>query len=144
MAWTGRLLGLGGLVPFLAAALGAWLTEDGRWAFAGLLYGAIILSFLGGIQWGLVLGEGAEAPRGAARLGFSVAPSLIAWAALFTGPLLGPLILAAGVLLAWLFEQQPWLRERLPAWYGQLRHLLTAGVVLTMVALFAFSAQARF
>jgi len=102
------------------------------------------LSFLGGIQWGLVLGEGAEAPRGGARLSFSVAPSLIAWAALFTGPLLGPLILAAGVLLAWLFEQQPWLRERLPAWYGQLRHLLTAGVVLTMVALFAFSAQARF
>ena len=64
MAWTGRLLGLGGLVPFVAAALGAWLTGDGRWAFGGLLYGAIILSFLGGIQWGLVLGEGAEAPRG--------------------------------------------------------------------------------
>lgn len=144
MAWTGRLLGLAGLLPFFACALGAWLTGDGRVASAGVLYGAIILSFLGGIQWGLVLGEGSEALRGSGRLLWSVGPSLIAWAALFTGPLLGPLILAAGVLLAWLFEQQPWLRERLPAWYGQLRHLLTAGVVLTMVALFVFSAQARF
>lgn len=54
-----RLLGFAGLLPFLAAALGAWAGPEAwrgaaLWALAA--YGAVILSFLGAVHWGFGLG----------------------------------------------------------------------------------------
>ena len=51
------VLGISGLIPFVAAPLymhysGAFLPEI---ATAQLAYGASILSFLGGVRWGLTL-----------------------------------------------------------------------------------------
>ncbi len=54
------LLGLAGLLPFLACAYGALSTRDvvdaNYWLLALCGYGAVILSFLGGVHWGFVLG----------------------------------------------------------------------------------------
>lgn len=96
---TAIWLGVFGFLPFGGAALSAaFLGEQyGGWAMAALMaYGAMILSFLGGIHWGVAIasdpGNGAL-PR---RLAVSVAPSLVAWAELLLPPRGGLLVLAAG------------------------------------------------
>lgn len=128
MAVMGWLLGLGGLLPFLATSAGLWWTDDERFLQVGVLYGAVILSFLGGIQWGFALpardGEGASG-----RLLWSVMPSLLAWGAVMLDPLTGPIGIGIGVFLTWLYEQRPLLRGLLPDWYRHLRHVLTVVVV---------------
>ena len=133
MPFTGVVLGLGGLLPFLATSIGLWWQDDERFLQVGLLYGAVILSFLGGIQWGFALpakaGEG-----GSGRLLWSVIPSLVAWGAVMASPLWGSPVLALGVFAAWLYEQRAILRAQLPEWYRALRHLLTFVVVGCMIA----------
>lgn len=76
------VLGYGGVIPFLAAAansvIGAPLTAE----FAlrvFVAYGAVILSFLGGIRWGIGLHPDASPGR---ELTLSVIPSLWAGACL--------------------------------------------------------------
>lgn len=131
MAFVGIALGLAGLLPFLGTSVGLWLTNDADFLRVGVLYAAVILSFLGGIQWGAALrgreGEGL-------RLVWSVIPSLLAWGGVIAGPLAGTLVIAGGVLLAWLYELQPAIARDLPVWYRRLRHLLTAGVLAALIA----------
>jgi hypothetical protein len=123
MAIIGRLLGIAGLR----------LQDDERFLRVGLLYGAVILSFMGGVQWGFAMhvrdGDGAVG-----RLIWSVVPSLMAWAAVMADPLIGPLGLAGGLFLTWLYEQRAVLRKSLPDWYRSLRHLLTVVAMLCMLA----------
>ena len=89
-AWQ---LGLAGLLPFGALALGVFLGIEG--AQSGLLnYGALILSFMGGCRWGFAaagLGQGATF----GLLGVSVLPALYAWCALLLP--FGPAALALSV-----------------------------------------------
>ena len=131
MAFSGVLLGLGGLIPFLATTTALWWFGDERYLQVGLLYGACILSFLGGIQWGFAL---PSKQGGAMHLYWSVIPALIGWGATLAPPFAGPWILAAGVFAAWLYERQAALAARLPDWYRALRHLLTLVVVICMIA----------
>ena len=133
MAITGILLGLAGLIPFLATSIGLWMLDDQRLLQVALLYGAVILSFLGGIQWGTALAAGDKQVR-AGALVWSVMPALIAWGAAMSAPLYGPLLLAGGVFLAWVLEQPARLRQQLPDWYRGLRHVLTFVVVGCMLA----------
>lgn len=76
------LLGLAGALPFVALALVLWWLSEprGQWALQALIaYGAVILSFLGGIHWGLAL---RDAPEDGHAFVISVIPSLLAWTAL--------------------------------------------------------------
>lgn len=150
------LLGLGGLVPFLACGVGA-VALQGEWArlsLAALLgYGACILGFLGAVHWGFALGGAALPPGGLqlintqpapvlhARLGLGVVPALIGWAALlvaFLGlPLVGLGVLVAGFAGTIIAEVQANRRGLLPPGYIWLRWVLSivVVVVLTSVAL---------
>ncbi len=51
-------LGAGGLIPFFAGAMGLWAAPF-AWREeilnAVLIYGAVILSFIGAVHWGLAL-----------------------------------------------------------------------------------------
>lgn len=129
-------LGLAGVLPFLALAI---LTLAGgahaSFALSALLgYGAVILSFLGGIHWGL--GIGRDRPSGG-LLGIGVLPSLVGWAALLVGGKLGlgllvlafPLVLAVDLRLT---------RDSLaPAWFPRLRVVLTSAVVACLLVALA-------
>ena len=78
-----RLLGYAGLLPFLLTAALMWFATDAGIAATAhkmlIAYGAIILSFLGGIRWGLCIGParrtrpesrtGSECPAVSCRLG---------------------------------------------------------------------------
>ena len=53
-----RMLGFGGLIPFVVLAALTLIGPEGwkDWVSRGLIaYGAVILSFLGGITWGVAV-----------------------------------------------------------------------------------------
>ncbi|MEM6708838.1 MAG: DUF3429 domain-containing protein [Pseudomonadota bacterium] len=77
------LLGFAGVVPFIGLTVaitmrGDWLLAERAFAY----YSALILSFLGGIRWGVV---GTQLERRGRDLLLSVLPSLVAWIALLGG-----------------------------------------------------------
>ena len=96
---TAHLLGLSGLIPFVG--LTALMHQP--WAATYFLpYSAVILSFLGGIHWGVALQD----PRwsNSWRLSLCMLPSLIGWVAL-TLPLKESLILLMiAYVLWWIYD----------------------------------------
>jgi len=130
-------LGLAGLIPFAAGALALWLPLPLLTPETGLrltvIYGAIILSFLGGIRWGTALG-----PYDAARQGrdftASVLGALAGLAAAFLPPVPALSLLIAGYLSQALWDVTSAEAGRLPLWFGRLRMLLTGGAVIAQIA----------
>lgn len=131
-------LGLAGLLPFLASVAAAWLAPVAWQAVAVrafLGYGAVILSFLGGVQWGVAMcrERPGEAPF-RRRMLLAMVPSLVAWPALLLHPLTAAWVLAIGFVLVRLHELSREGGARLPGWYHSLRRPLTL-VVLACHAL---------
>lgn len=130
-------LGLAGLIPFAAGALSMWSQFGPFPPPEGLKlvtsYGALILTFLGGIRWGTAL-----SPYGSARQGFeftaSVLGSLAGLAALFLAAVPALTLLLAGFLMQALWDVTSVEAGRLPQWFGRLRMMLTAGAVLALIA----------
>ena len=142
-----RILGYAGLLPSLLA-LGWALTALGRPGGGPLVYGlamgaqvyaALILSFLGGMWWGVAALRVAP-ERLWSWLVMAVAPSLVAAAAFLSAWIAPPprgiaLMLAAGLVLA-LFGDARLVREGLvPVWWMRLRVPLSVGLALETVVL---------
>ena len=130
-------LGLAGLMPFVAGAVALWVTlpllapERGHQLVVS--YGAIILSFLGGIRWGTAIGL-FNARRQAVEFSASVLGSLAGLAALFVAPIPALTLLITGFLMQALWDVTSVESGRLPLWFGKLRMLLTAGAVIALIA----------
>ena len=122
-------LGYGGLVPFVATVLGIVLLEGELRVFAAralLAYGAMILSFLGAVHWGLLLARPvSDAPR---RLLVGVLPALAGWVALLLPERYGLALLVVAFAAFWLYEHRVLGATALPAPYLDLRRNLTVGV----------------
>jgi hypothetical protein len=139
---TAILLGVVGLIPFIAcgiAALGVEEASAQKMLWALIAYGAVILSFLGGVHWGFALDPSGGEQSGRVqrwRLLFGVLPSLVGWVALLVPlalpPWVGLCILIAGFLGAALVESQAARRGLLQPSYMLLRWGLT-GVVSAML-----------
>lgn len=130
-------LGLAGVLPFAGAAA-ASLGSAPLSAFASqalLAYGAVILSFLGGLQWGLVIREG---HAGYLELGRGVLPSLVGWAALLLGGRGSLVLLAAAFLLVLVVDIRLTRAGIAPTWFPRLRGVLTGAVVLCLLVAAAF------
>lgn len=126
------LLGLAGLFPFVVGALA---TLDGgalgRWAPAALLgYAAVILSFMGGVHWGLAMT--AERPSWL-RYGASVVPALLGWLALLIGGRLAFLLLVVSFTSLLAYDLGAVRAGEAPGWYPKLRWPLTLVVVLCLL-----------
>jgi Protein of unknown function (DUF3429) len=133
-AWA---LGLAGAVPFVATAVGYCAGPEnlrGPMSLALLTYAAVILSFLGGVRWGMECIR--HHPPRALTLGLSVLPSLAAWG-LLIGAIWMPVSWQLGGLIAVLLAQWLWDTgsAETPPWYGPLRTTLTliAGVSMAFV-----------
>ncbi len=126
-------LGYAGLLPFLAGAI-LTLPLAGAFRPWGTIllmgYGAIILSFMGGVHWGAAMMRDEVTTE---ALGKSVSPSLIALLAIIVGGAAGLIILALGFvgLLAW--DESETKIGHVPAWYPYLRRPLTAIVVMSLI-----------
>lgn len=133
-----RALGWSGLLPFVGGALAVAVAPP-VWHDTALralvAYGAVIVSFLGGIHWGSPTG----AAHDAARL-WGVVPSLLAWPLLLLPSSRLALIgVAASLALCWAVD-----RARFPAMglaaLLPLRTLLSSVAILSCLAAAAFAA----
>jgi hypothetical protein len=128
------VLGWLGVIPFAAFALlavtGGVLPHGS--AMSGLvLYGAIILSFMGGAQWGLSMVTSGSTMR--TRLAISVLPALAAFGLWFL-PAAGALLGLAAVFVALLLYDIATARAgAAPEWYPALRIQLTSAVVICLL-----------
>lgn len=132
-----RLLGYGGLIPFVALALGGWVLADtgARIACLSLLqaYGLAIVSFVGALSWGVALVAPDPAPEFRRRLLlWSVVPSLIGWVS-YALPLAASfLILAATAALALLIDLRVAPGLGLPEAWLRLRTHLSLGAMAAL------------
>jgi hypothetical protein len=124
-------LGLAGVLPFAAGALAAWRPDPvGTFAATALLaYGAVILSFLGGIHWGLALDQAQPRP---AQLALGVLPSLAGWVAVLAGGRAGILLLMAGFVGVLAQDLRLTRNGVAPPWFASLRTVLTTAVLLCL------------
>lgn len=141
------LLGLAGVIPFAWGAVTLFWEGAAQWGMAQmgprfigpyvqLFYGSVILSFMSGVLWGFATkAEGQQAAFGYA---LSVIPAL--WAFFMTGggPVSAGTNLMFGFLGLLLLDWQFWRWGLAPAWWMQLRGLLTA-LVLACLAVGVFS-----
>ena len=133
--WLGAL----GAIPFVSLAVADYFLEgpfQEQVSFALAAYGAVILSFLGGIHWGLAIaGFGTTQSDSASfrRLTFSVTPSLIGWGALFLPKAPGLWLLAVAFLWLLVFDSQASRKAEAPAWYPRLRWPLTVVVLASLM-----------
>ena len=129
-------LGLAGLIPFFAGAAAQWaslpLLPQATGLKLTIVYGAIILSFLGGIRWGTAIGP-YDTGRQTLEFSASVLGSLAGLAAVFLPPIPALSLLIAGFLMQGLWDVMSVDAGRLPSWFGALRMLLTAGAVVSLV-----------
>lgn len=141
------VLGLGGLLPFLATAVAAWVyadlsgaaTNEAIFALGG--YGAVILSFLGGVRWGKLLDDDTRL-RQWRPLTMSIVPSLVAWAALLLPPSSMLLLLITGFACQLALDYAAARRGELLDWFVTLRVILTGGAVFSLlVALVALTVR---
>lgn len=135
------VLGAAGLIPFLACALQiatAWPLERrmiGPALHALTIYGAVILSFMGGVQWGLATAQPPAANQAEwRRYGMSVLPAMVAWAGVWTARQSGLILLAGGFALLLAYDLWTVARGEAPAWYGRLRIGLTAIALACLLA----------
>lgn len=129
-------LGFSGLTPFLAAPLLMAVTQSyyPEVAYAQVVYGASIVSFLGGARWGFALPEGSPAKPDWMNLGNSVVPSLLAWLALLCKDNIteGALMVVMGLGLSLHYDLT--LLPGYPGWFKVMRTILTLVATFSLVA----------
>lgn len=123
-----RWLGFLGLIPFGATVVAGLIPALPLHSLAPqalLAYGAVILSFLGGIRWGLAIVKVGHADL-FSPLFISVLPSLLGWIALLMSASTGLLLLALGFSALLLADLR---LPTAPPWYGALRLPLSVGAI---------------
>lgn len=127
------LLGLAGLIPFLACAVAALSggTPLAAWEdVIALRYGIVILAFMSGVLWGFA--TRAEGRRAAIGYGLSVLPALWAFFTTLGDVSQGLAALIAGFAALLLLDRHFWRQGLTPAWWMRLRVLLTSVVVVSL------------
>jgi hypothetical protein len=132
------LLGWAGVLPFAAFVMSATLGQPGHAgaAMAALVgYGSIILSFMGGVLWGLQMSQS----RSQAAYVASIVPALTAAAAMVLQAPFGIWLLLCGFAGLLAYDLPLSRSGGAPNWYPVLRWQLTTAVValLAMALLFA-------
>lgn len=132
-------LGLSGLIPFMSAPLLMAATQSfyPELAYAQVVYGAAIVSFLGGARWGFAIPAGSPAQPDWMNLGNSVIPSLIAWMALLCKDNIteGALFVMMGLGLSLHYDLT--LLPGYPSWFKAMRTVLTLVATFSLVATLA-------
>lgn len=139
---TAALLTIAGAIPFAGLAIGVAVLDPPTNATAGLwlqTYSAVILSFLGGIRWGLTL---ARSDSNSGALALSVLPALAGWMILPMAIILRPdpawYLAYAGLFAVQLLWD--WSSSSVPSWFKPVRAGVSAIVMASLV--FAWAARA--
>ncbi|WP_119153762.1 DUF3429 domain-containing protein [Caldimonas tepidiphila] len=120
-------LGHAGLIPFVLGAALVWLTsqdpESQYYAALGLsAYAGLIVSFLGGIHWGLAFRQPVPSPL---PFAWGVVPSLLGWVGIVMPPYAGLVVLGAALVACYLVDRKLYPEQGMGRWLT-LRFRLTA------------------
>lgn len=136
-------LGAASLVPF--AVLSLWLAGipvDHVWRGTTILllagYGAVTLSFLGGVHFALAVTGAADDRR--RDIAISILSAMLGWAALLMPPHFAFVLLAVAFAAQGAWDAFAGQAGHLPLWYARLRSLHTVAVVVAMLIAFAATA----
>jgi hypothetical protein len=88
-------------------------------------YGAVILTFVGALQWAYALKRSALGGAAWLQYGFSVTPALIAWLSLLFPVWTALQLQAAGLLVCYAFDRNMARFDPVPAWFLRMRAVLT-------------------
>lgn len=125
------LLGWAGVIPFAVFTAASVLDLHLWWlnpTMALRAYGACILAFMGGVQWGVLLPrDNGHAPF--SRYLISVLPALVAVPCLLVPDRPGLMGLIAGFILLLAYDLSTVRQGLAPQWYASLRTQLTLAVV---------------
>ncbi|MEE3360078.1 MAG: DUF3429 domain-containing protein [Pseudomonadota bacterium] len=138
------LLGLAGVLPFIWGALTlysdpavALTLETLGPRFIGpyvqLSYGTVILAFMSGVLWGF--STKADGPMAATGYALSVLPALWAFFMVGGGPVSAAINLIVGFIALLGLDFTFWRWGLAPAWWMQLRVLLTTLVVACLLTI---------
>ncbi len=136
------ILTYAGAIPFLACAAillfgqATGLGSLGQFAGQAITtYAAVIVSFLGGIQWGIALATHEQQPQTAKSLFLlSVVPSLLAWAMLFLPNGSSRVVVAIFLIgFVWVIDALLHLQQVLPTWFFRLRSNISAVVMASLI-----------
>jgi hypothetical protein len=120
-----------GLVPFVLGALLIWLVRDpDAHAFVALslsAYGAVILSFLGGIQWGLGMRQHAAASK---PFIWGIVPAMVAWLGVVMPAYAGLVLLGAMLVICYIVDRRSYPALQAASWLV-LRFRLSAIAALS-------------
>lgn len=141
---TARILGYGGALPFLGGAIAA-SQQMVIWGLAPtyflISYGAVILSFLGGLHWGRVITSPFGDEHYASRrsdpvwLIWSVCPSLLGWVALLLPIKFAAVVLSLCFLAALQIDLKLLRKHTWPCWMQPLRLHLSLIAVASLTSL---------
>jgi hypothetical protein len=128
------LLGYLGLVPFVGPALLIWFLDEQTSLLLStvqIAYAALIISFMGGVQWGYAIRQGDEARFW--QFLISVLPTLVLFAVFVFGLAVEPLYIAILFSLL-LFVQARVDHITMPEkWFVTLRWVLTLTAIISLV-----------
>ena len=122
---TAHRLGYAGLVPFVAGALLVWFVRPDAHPYATLAlsaYAAVIVSFLGGIHWGIGFREAVAPPS---LFAWGIVPSLVAWLAVMMPASAGLVIHGVMLCVCYAVDRRVYPRHGLQRWLT-LRFRLSA------------------
>ncbi|KXN91416.1 hypothetical protein AN958_00678 [Leucoagaricus sp. SymC.cos] len=140
------MLGLAGGLPYVGTSLTTiWLAREANLAIHGsavgidpgvaltvldqalnlqVTYGAVMLSFLGALHWGMEMAAyGGQ--KGYGRLALGTAPMLLAWTTLGMQPTFALVTQWVGFTGIWLADSKATLAGWTPKWYSQYRFYLS-------------------
>ena len=140
------ILGGLGLIPFVLIVVSCFLSPPDKEIYSLLIYiyvayAAIISSFLGGIQWGLIISHAEKVYSTFFPLVVSVLPSLIAWASLLTiqNLQISLIIVTASYIVSTLHDCYLHYREKITSsWFILMRLILSISVILLTSTLYIF------
>ena len=115
-----RRLGYAGLIPFVFLALCLWVVSEDLHPYVALsmqAYGGVIVSFLGGIHWGVAF-RNAVTQRDAPAVHFTwgVLPSILAWIAVMMPAFAGLPLLGFVLIGCYVVDRKTWPAAGLAPW----------------------------
>jgi hypothetical protein len=128
-------LGHAGLIPFVLLAATVWLVEPELQPWAAIAmagYAGLIVSFLGGIHWGLAFQRQAQHMQALVRthLVWGVLASLLAWPGMLMPAHAGLVWLALALIACYLVDRRLYLAAGVGRWLT-LRFRLSAVAALS-------------
>ncbi len=121
-------LGYAGLIPFVGLALLLWLLQGEPQVFVSVAlaaYAGLILSFLGGIHWGIGWLQAGRRDGLGVHFLWGVMPSLLAWPGVLMPPYAGLVWLGLVLIVCYLVDRRLLVRAGLTPWLTMRFRLTT-------------------